>query len=94
MSNSRTATTRPPAWMLQPDRVVAPLDELCAIPSPRQHLERPRLDGERARLVYAVELPVDDPDGSAERVQLGGERQPGRTGADDEHVRLAVWSHG
>src|SRR5262249_28640651 len=40
--------------------------------------ERAWLHGERGRFVHAIELPVDDADGGAECVQLGGKREPGR----------------
>ena len=49
-----------------------------------QQLERPRLHADRARLVRPVERPVDEPEGDAERRELRGEREPGRTGADDD----------
>jgi hypothetical protein len=72
--------------------VVPPLDQRLRDPEPTQHLERARLR-ERARFVHAIELPVDDPDASAERVELGREREPGRPGANDEHVRVARCRH-
>jgi hypothetical protein len=56
--------------------VVAPLDQLLGDPERPQQLKRARLHGKRPRLVHTVELAVDDPDAGAERVQLGGERQP------------------
>ena len=74
---ARAATIARP--LFRRPAVVAALDQSLREPEPSQNLERARLDGERAQLVYAIELPVDDPDASAVCMQLGGKRQTGRT---------------
>jgi hypothetical protein len=43
--------------------------------------------------VHAIELPVDDPDGGAECMQLGGKRESRRSRADDEDVGFGVNRH-
>jgi hypothetical protein len=40
--------------------------------------------------VHAVEQAIDDPDCGAERVQLGGEREAGGAGADDQNRKRVV----
>jgi hypothetical protein len=70
--------------------VVAALDQLLGDLERPQDLERARLHGKRTRLVHAVELAIDDSDAGAERVQLRGERQPGRTGANDQNTELPL----
>jgi hypothetical protein len=73
--------------------VVAALDQRLREPEPSQNLERARLNGKRARFVHAIELPVDDADASAERLQLSRKRQPRRPRTDDQDVRVAVCRH-
>ena len=76
---------------LDPDRVVAPRDQLLGQPQPAQDLQGARLDGQRARLVHPVQLPVDDANGRPERLELGGQGEAGRSGPDDQDVeRVAV----
>ena len=71
---------------LDPDRVVAPLEQLLGNAQPAQDLQGAWLDGQRARLVHAVELPVDDAARRPHRLQLGGEGEAGRSGTDDQDV--------
>jgi hypothetical protein len=71
----------------QLDGVVASLDQRLCDPESPQHLERARLHRERARLVHAVELTIDDPDADAELLQPGGEREARRAGTHDHDVR-------
>jgi hypothetical protein len=40
--------------------------------------------------VYAVELAIDDPNCGAVRVQLRGEREPGRPRTDDQDAELLL----
>jgi hypothetical protein len=79
---------------LQLDDVVPSLDQLLRDPEPLQDFERAWLHCECARLMHAIELPVDDPDASAERVQLGRKGEPCRARADDKDVRIATRCHG
>jgi hypothetical protein len=65
--------------------VVAALDQRLGEPERPQELERSRLHGKRTRLVHAVELAIDDPNRGAACMQLSGERETGRPGADDQH---------
>ena len=76
---------------LDPDRVVAARQQLLGHTQPAQHLKGARLDGQRSRFVDAVGLPVDDAGAGPERLELGGQREAGRPGADDQYVKpLAV----
>ena len=76
---------------LDPDRVVAPLDQLLGQPQPAQDLQGARLDAQRARLMHPVQLPVDDANGRPERLELGGQGEAGRPGPDDQDVeQIAV----
>jgi hypothetical protein len=65
---------------------VAAGDELRRDAQTGQHLQGPGLDSQGAGLVDAVDLTVDDAEPRAERPKLGGQGQPGRTGAHDEDV--------
>jgi hypothetical protein len=40
--------------------------------------------------VHAIELSIDDPDGGTERVELGGQRETGGAGADDQDAQLFI----
>ena len=71
---------------VDPDRVVAPRDQLLGNPEAAQDLQGPRLDGQRARLLHPVQLPIDDANGRPERRELGGQGEPGRPGPDDQDV--------
>jgi len=73
---------------LQVDGVVAPFDQGLGDAEAAEDLEGARLDGQRARLVHAVVLAVDDPGAGAVGVELRGQRQAGGAGTDDEHVEL------
>ena len=75
-----------PAVHLQLDGGVAPLDHGVGKAEPAEHLQRPRLDGERPGLVDPVELAVDEPEPGAERLELRRQGQAGRAGADDQDV--------
>jgi hypothetical protein len=44
--------------------------------------------------VDPVELPVDEPEPTAQSAQLGGQSQPGRPGADHEDVQRPVLGAG
>jgi hypothetical protein len=79
---------------LHPDRIVAVCQQLLGHPQPPQDLQRARLDRQLTRLVHSVGLPVDDPYRRAERLELGGQGEAGRSGADDHNVEPAVgWGH-
>jgi hypothetical protein len=73
---------------LDPDRVVATRDQFPRHAQPAQHLQGARLDGQRTRLVDAVELTVNDAHRRTKRPQLGGQGEPGRPGPDDQDVQL------
>ena len=51
-----------------------------------QNLQGPRLDRQRPGLMHPVQATVDKPGPDAEGGQLRREGQPGRPGADHEHV--------
>ena len=51
-------------------------------------LERPRVDGHRARRLARPRAPVDDPERHAEAHEPECQGEPGGTGADDEDLRL------
>ena len=79
---------------LDPDRVVAPRDQVLGQPQPAQDLQGARLDAQRARLVHPVQLPVDDANPCSERLELGGQGQAGRPGPNDQDVeQVAVGRH-
>jgi hypothetical protein len=71
---------------LDPDRVVAPPDQLVGQPQPAQDLQGARLDTQRARLLHPVQLPVDDANRRPQRPQLGGQGEAGRPGPDHQNV--------
>ena len=73
-----------PAEMdLQLHRVVATLDQLLRDAETPQHLKRARQHHQRARLVRAIELAIDDPDRRTERVELRRKRKARGAGTDD-----------
>ena len=61
-----------------------------AEPEGLQDLERPRLHRQRPGLVGGGRRPIDDPKAHPERAELGGEREPGRSRADDQDVDRVV----
>jgi hypothetical protein len=92
-SKSRIGRTRSPAWTCT--RAASfPRSTSARDIEAAQDFERAWLHCKCARLVRAIQLPVDDPDARTERVQLGRKREPCRARADDKDVRLARCSHG
>ena len=83
MSNSRVAHQLLAEMHLQPDRVVAPLDQLLRDAETPQHLEGARQHHQRARLVDPIELAIDDPDRRTERIELRRERETRGAGTDN-----------
>jgi hypothetical protein len=74
-----------------PDRVVAPPDQLVGHPQPAQDLQGPRLDTQRPRLPHPLQLPVHNPNRRPEHPQLAGQGQTGRPRPDDQNVeQIAV----
>ena len=92
MSKSPARTTRAPAWICRRTAAAAGCHHLLGHAERGEDFQRAGLDGERTRLGDPLDLPVDDPEPHAVRLQLEGERQAGRAGADDHHVDgSAAW---
>ncbi len=86
MSNRGISAVRSRACSRSPTVGVAAFDDHVGQAEAGEDLEGAGLDGQGSGLVGLVGLSIDDPDTGAERVQLGGQGQAGRSCADHQHV--------
>jgi len=70
---------------------VAAFDEGVGQAEAGENFEGAGLYGQGAGLMHLVGLAVDDPEPGPERLELGGEGQPGGSGADDEQGHWVAW---